>query len=295
MCTCPPLEKIVKLRGPDPGPGGWIEKVQPIIRSLPIDLHIKSRPDHLATSGNIDRDALTKDMVPGGRPELHQLVVIRAELGIGLDRFAKAVGKNRYIISGAPPVAVLDGVITGNITEIEISTYRLHGRQIFLVYVLIGSNLEPIGLLNLADEVGSWLVSIKCEIAVGIGGYGHHIPIGFLDIDIPISELGLTSVPLTIDVEIFILKATQVGRTTPTQLQPDKVNRGIILDSDLKVLTDTGNDINQGAIGGQACQVETDNSGRSAGPSAVVDDIQTGSPKRRTIASDVDLVIVNKI
>ena len=107
-------------------------------------------------------------MVFRGRTKLQLLIVAVAELGVRIDNLLEILRIYIRIISSTPSVAVLDPVITGNIAEIEVSTYRLQSRQLFLVYVLIGSNLEPVGLLNLADEVGAYLVSIKCEIAAGI-------------------------------------------------------------------------------------------------------------------------------
>mgnify|MGYP002037137058 CR=1 FL=1 len=133
------------------------------------------------------------------------------------------------------------------------------------------------GLLNLADSILTSLVAIVGVIATGIGCYGHHVAIRLLDVDVPIRELGLTSIPLAIHVAVFVFETAEPGGTTPAQFQPDEINRGIVLERDFKVLPDTGNDINDAVvISKKIREIKADHCVRTIIPGAVVDRSQVG-------------------
>ena len=223
--------------------------MDPVVATLPIELQVESRRNHRATARHIDLDALAENMVYPRRSEVGLLVVrIVAELDIGIDQLLQVIGNHAHLIASTPPVTVLDGVVAGNIAEIEVSPNRIHIRQGLLVLVVTGPNLVPALLLDLAEEVGADLVPIERIIAVGVRRYRYDTAVGLLDIDVPIIDPGLTRIPLAVGVAVFVLEATQPWRATPGELQPDIVNRGVILDRDLEIRADPGDDIDQAAV-----------------------------------------------
>ena len=214
--------------------------MDPVIAALPVKLQVQERGDHRTTTGNIDGDAVSENVICGGRTELQLLVVLRAELDVGIDSLLELVGIDHRGISGAPPVAILGGVVAGNVTEIEIPPQRARdSRQLLLVLVVGGAYLVPARLLNLADEIGAHLVAIVGVVAARVGRDGHDVPVGLGNVDVPIAELGLTGIPLAVGVAVFVLEAAEPGSAAPDGKEVDEVDRGVILDGDLEVSSDT--------------------------------------------------------